>query len=132
MTDQKAKERRQRREDCIECILDLALALALERLEIVDPKEKKDNMAFDRVARTAQVLVRVADDADCLAARKRKENKDNEQSGDVADEDARIERDAAVLRRQLDKYIDGFAGGDAARNGGGDGAGRGAGGGNGS
>lgn len=115
MSDEKAKERQKRRDDYIERILDLALDLTLERLENVDPKEKKDNMAFDRVARTAQVLIRVADDAESLAARKRKEQQANDQSGENADDDARLDREAEVLQRRLDKYIDGLARGGLAR-----------------
>ncbi|MCB2099069.1 MAG: hypothetical protein KDE05_15670 [Parvularculaceae bacterium] len=120
MSEEQAKERQRRRDECIERILDLALDLTLERLENVDPKEKKDNMAFDRVARTAQVLIRVADDADSIAARKRKEQQANDQSGDNADEEARLDREAEVLQQRLDKYIDGFARGDAPLHCGGD------------
>lgn len=109
MANSKAKARQAKREEMIESILDLALDLTLQRLENVDAKEKKDNMIFDRVARTAQVLIRVADDADSLAARKRKEQTDHDQSGANADDDARVEREAAVLKGRLDKYIDGLA-----------------------
>ncbi|MCB2114431.1 MAG: hypothetical protein R3C42_05875 [Parvularculaceae bacterium] len=109
MSDEKAKERSRRRGECIESILDRALELTLERLEIVDPKEKKDNMAFDRVARTAQVLIRVADDADSIAARKRKEQQENDRSGENAGDEARLDRETEILQQRLDQYIDGLA-----------------------
>jgi len=102
------------REATIARIFDLSLELTLERLETVEAKEKKDSMVFDRVARTAQVLVRLASEADGLAARKRKEQTDNDRSGEDADEEARLDREAAELQRRLDRYIDGLQGGDAA------------------
>ncbi|MFZ5618816.1 MAG: hypothetical protein ACOZAA_15995 [Pseudomonadota bacterium] len=110
MTDEKTKQRQAARAESVERILDLALDLTVARLENVDPKETRDNIAFDRLARTAQVLFRIADDADALAARKRKEQIENEQNGGGADEAARIARDEAELKRRLDAYIDGLAG----------------------
>lgn len=74
MSDEEKKQRQAEREARIERILDLALALTEDRLENVDPKERKDNVAFDRVARTAQAFLRLADDADAISARKRKED----------------------------------------------------------
>jgi hypothetical protein len=125
MSDGKTKLRQAAREVSVERILDLALDLTIARLENVDPRETKDNIAFDRLARTAQVLFRIADDADALTARKRKEQLDNEQHGENAGDAARIDRDANELQRRLDAYIDGLAGralagslsGDGARDG---------------
>ena len=102
------------REALIDRIFDLSLELTVERLETVEAKDKKDSMVFDRVARTAQVLVRLASEADGLAARKRKEQSENDQSGDDADEEKRLDREAAELQRRLDRYIDGLQRGDAA------------------
>ena len=90
----------------IDRIFDLSLALALERLDTIEPKEKKDSLTFDRVARTAQSLVRLADEADTLAARKRKEQSDHDKNSADAGDSERIARDAAVLQRELDRHID--------------------------
>ncbi len=109
------------RDAMIARIFDLSLELTVERLENVDAKEKKDSMIFDRVARTAQVLVRLAGEADGLAARKRKEKADHDQSGENADEDARIEREAAVIQQRLDRFVDQLARSAAARGVGADG-----------
>jgi hypothetical protein len=83
-------------------IFDLALELTLERLENVDPKEKRDSMAFDRVARTAQVFVRLAHEAHALAAQNRKENAAHDESGDVRlPDDSEIDKLERALNQRL-------------------------------
>ncbi len=57
----------------IERIFDCSLELTLTRLEEVDHKDRKDSLAFDRIARTAHVLLRVAHEARALNP-PRKEN----------------------------------------------------------
>lgn len=128
--EEKKAAARAAREALIERIFDLSLELTLERLETVEAKDKRDSMIFDRVARTAQVFVRLAAEADSLAVRKRKEQQENDQSGADADEEARLEREAAELKRRLDAHIQRLAGGGAVRAGGGNVAQGAAGGGN--
>lgn len=113
--EQKRQAATAAREALIDRIFDLSLKLTVERLETVEAKDKKDSMVFDRVARTAQALTRLASEADGLAARKRKEQSENDQSGEDADEEKRLDREAAELQRRLDRYIDGLQRGDAAR-----------------
>ena len=126
MTTDRASEQ-SRSIDIARRLYDVAIDLALERLECVDAKEKKDNVAFDRVARTAQTLVHLAGDVDALVSRKRKEARDNDQTGDDAEEQ-RLAKDVAVIKRDLDDYIDqrareGFAGGAGRAGGEGDASG---------
>ncbi|MEZ5894992.1 MAG: hypothetical protein R3C40_11485 [Parvularculaceae bacterium] len=96
MTDEMQTRLATERQERAERILDLALVLVEERLDCIDPKEKKDNMSFDRAARTALSFIRVALDADALAARKRKEHAADDKGANVrlpdADEIEKLER----------------------------------------
>jgi hypothetical protein len=115
MTDEAAIEQRKAREAKVDQILDLALDLTIARLKNVTPAEIEDNMSFDRLARTAQVLFRIVDEAHALVARQRKEQIANDQSGAGAEEAASIERTAVELERRLNEEIDRLTGGGAAR-----------------
>lgn len=94
-------------------IFSRALSETLTRLTNITAEEREDNRAFDRAARTALALLRVAEGAAGLAARKRKEQIDHDQTGADAEEEERINKDEAVLRALLNKYIDGLASGEA-------------------
>ena len=83
MSNAKTIEERADGEARIRRIYALALDLTVSRLEFVDPKERQDNMAFDRVARTAQGFLRVADEAQALFARQQKEDAGHDQGADV-------------------------------------------------
>lgn len=98
----KEEEMKASRAARIERIFDLALDLTLERLENVDAKEKRDSMAFDRVARTAQVFVRLAHESHALAAQNRKETAAHDESGDVRlPDDSEIEKLERALNQRL-------------------------------
>lgn len=127
MTDQGQEKAVARCDGRIQQIFEKAIAEALSRLDSIKDDERDDNVAFDRAARTALAFLRIAESAAALAARKRKDDTDNEQRGASADDDARIARDEQELKRRLDKYIDGLSGRPAAGDRGRDGAGRGAG-----
>ncbi len=126
MTDDKAKiEIGAKGRKIVQDIFDFALINARKRLLTIDKDEAEDNVEFDRAARTALALIRVAAEVDALSARKRKEEPANDKSGAVTDDD--INRHEQELIRRLGKYIDGYTGGDAvgesARNGEGNSAG---------
>lgn len=92
--------------DSIAEIFERTISEALKRLIGITTEEREDNMAFDRAARTALAFLRVAESAAMLAAGKRKEQTDNDQTGADAEHAARLKRDEEVLKRQLNAHID--------------------------
>ena len=102
MTEAKATERHRARSENIARILDLALDLTVDRLENIDPKERKDNVAFDRVARTAQAFLRVADEAHTFTITQQKEDAAHDQGANVRlPDDDEITRLEQRLHRRL-------------------------------
>lgn len=102
MTNEASNEAGSEQSALIARIFDLALNLTADRLENVDPKERKDNVAFDRVARTAQAFLRVADEAHALSARQQKEDAAHDEGANVRLPDA-TEIDA--LERALNEIV---------------------------
>jgi hypothetical protein len=105
MTDEKII-RRMKREALMERIFDLTLELTEERLTEIPDKDKKDNMSFDRLARTAQALIRAADEISALARKSRNEG-ENDQSGAGADNDAYYERQTAEIVSRVSRHLGG-------------------------
>ncbi|MDZ7629701.1 MAG: hypothetical protein U5J99_14965 [Parvularculaceae bacterium] len=85
-----------------EDIFDAALLSARLRLKDIDHVDVEDSMAFDRIARTALSLVRVASEIDALAARKLKEIENNERTGARTEDD--INRIEAELAGRLSRH----------------------------
>lgn len=92
--------------DSIAEIFERAISETLKRLISITAEEREDNMAFDRAARTALAFLRIAESAATLAAGKRKEQTDHDQTGADAEHAARLKRDEEVLKRQLNAHID--------------------------
>jgi hypothetical protein len=90
------------RRKVFEDIFDGALVYARQRLRHIEDDDVEDTMSFDRVARTALSLVRVASEIDALAARKIKETEDHARSGAVTPED--IDRHERELARRLERH----------------------------
>lgn len=86
----------------IEDIFDAALLFARRRLKEIDRDDVEDTMSFDRVARTALALVRVAGEVDALGARKFKEAENDGRSGAFTEED--LDRHEAELASRLARY----------------------------
>jgi len=84
-------------------IFDLALLVARGRLETIGKDEAEDTMEFDRAARTALALVRIASEVDALTARKRKEESGNEKDGGQAGADY-AEFESELIGR-LSRYV---------------------------
>lgn len=96
----------------IAAIYERALEEALNRLSSITLDERDDNVAFDRVARTALGFLRIAECAAALHARKRKDESENEENNPAGETERRAERlarDEAELTRRLTDYIDRFA-----------------------
>jgi hypothetical protein len=102
MTDTDKNRRRLERQAQIERIFDLALGLAEQRLSAVDAKEKADNIAFDRVARTAQVFIRAAGDAAALETIHGKEDAPHDEGAKRLDE---TQRELDEIERRLRERI---------------------------
>ncbi len=86
----------------IEDIFDAALLFARRRLKDIDRDDVEDTMSFDRVARTALALVRIASEVDALGARKFKEAENDGRSGAFTEDD--INRHEAELAGRLARY----------------------------
>jgi hypothetical protein len=79
-----------------------ALLLARRRLTSIGAEDVEDTISFDRAARTALSLVRVASEVDALSVRKRKETTENARSGALTDTD--IDRHEQELAGRLSRY----------------------------
>jgi hypothetical protein len=86
----------------IEDIFEAALCSARQRLTDVKGEDVEDTMSFDRVARTALALVRIAAEVDAIGVRKRKEAENDGRNGAVSEDD--INRHEQELARRLARH----------------------------
>ncbi|NWG91835.1 MAG: hypothetical protein HXY21_04920 [Parvularculaceae bacterium] len=110
MTEKKTTLAAAECEESLKAIFSFSIVETQKRLADITFDEREDTRKFDRIARTAVAFMRVAQEANALLARIREEMTKHDHDGDGAERAARLEREEAILRKRLDRYIDGFAG----------------------